>query len=178
MTSDLLPSFPLELEREIFETAALQHPATVPSLLLVARRVLAYFLRDNVRHLLSDIWHDNAGSTLRADVAHYADLVRLPAFTHLTLSAHRYPELLVRLLRGCMHLRALVFCRYMRGSVNELSDTISIDDPCFVLMKYPTRDDRMEDRISGVVQTCSLRSGEGRSNRLLGVGSKSDGIVS
>lgn len=40
MASD--PFFPVELEREIFETAALLYPATIPSLLRVARRVLVW----------------------------------------------------------------------------------------------------------------------------------------
>ncbi|KAJ6564597.1 hypothetical protein B0H19DRAFT_1068130 [Mycena capillaripes] len=38
MDPDLLPFFPPELEREMFETAVYQHPQTVPSLLLVCRR--------------------------------------------------------------------------------------------------------------------------------------------
>ncbi|KAJ7131406.1 hypothetical protein C8R44DRAFT_774790 [Mycena epipterygia] len=33
------PSFPPELEREIFESAAQLYPNTIPNLLLVARRV-------------------------------------------------------------------------------------------------------------------------------------------
>ncbi|KAJ7136574.1 hypothetical protein C8R44DRAFT_359975 [Mycena epipterygia] len=42
MCSEIPPSFPAELEREIFETAALKYPAIIPSLLIVARRVLAW----------------------------------------------------------------------------------------------------------------------------------------
>ncbi|KAJ7794371.1 hypothetical protein B0H14DRAFT_2923195, partial [Mycena olivaceomarginata] len=34
------PAFPPELERELFETAAVVHPATIPALLRVAKRVL------------------------------------------------------------------------------------------------------------------------------------------
>ncbi|KAJ7221460.1 hypothetical protein GGX14DRAFT_388628 [Mycena pura] len=36
------PVFPVELEREIFETAALSNPKTIPTLFLVARRVLIW----------------------------------------------------------------------------------------------------------------------------------------
>ncbi|KAJ7432945.1 hypothetical protein FB451DRAFT_1062148 [Mycena latifolia] len=36
---DSPPIFPLELEREIFETTALVHPSTIPGLLRVARRI-------------------------------------------------------------------------------------------------------------------------------------------
>ncbi|KAJ7866959.1 hypothetical protein B0H14DRAFT_2732029, partial [Mycena olivaceomarginata] len=39
MSSDPSPFFPLELEREIFEIAAYFHPETIPSLVLVSRRV-------------------------------------------------------------------------------------------------------------------------------------------
>ncbi|KAJ7131439.1 ubiquitin-related domain-containing protein [Mycena epipterygia] len=39
MTSDSLPFFPSDLEREIFETAAELYPDTIPSLLLVSQRV-------------------------------------------------------------------------------------------------------------------------------------------
>ncbi|KAJ7088695.1 hypothetical protein C8R44DRAFT_892752 [Mycena epipterygia] len=38
----LVPVFPPELEREIFETAALMHPKTIPVLLRVAHRVLIW----------------------------------------------------------------------------------------------------------------------------------------
>ncbi|KAJ7255626.1 hypothetical protein C8J57DRAFT_1345311 [Mycena rebaudengoi] len=40
--SHTCPSFPLELEREIFEIAATHHPETMPTLLLVAQRVLQW----------------------------------------------------------------------------------------------------------------------------------------
>ncbi|KAJ6466781.1 hypothetical protein C8R45DRAFT_477929 [Mycena sanguinolenta] len=40
MASD--PIFPVDLEREIFETTALLYPATIPPLLRVARRVLVW----------------------------------------------------------------------------------------------------------------------------------------
>ncbi|KAJ7241614.1 hypothetical protein C8J57DRAFT_1560829 [Mycena rebaudengoi] len=40
--SHTCPSFPLELEREIFEIAATHHPETRPTLLLVAHRVLQW----------------------------------------------------------------------------------------------------------------------------------------
>ncbi|KAJ7794387.1 hypothetical protein B0H14DRAFT_2923276 [Mycena olivaceomarginata] len=36
------PAFPPELERELFETAAVVHPATIPALLRVAKRVLLW----------------------------------------------------------------------------------------------------------------------------------------
>ncbi|KAJ7446329.1 hypothetical protein FB451DRAFT_1291881 [Mycena latifolia] len=36
------PTFPLELEREIFEITALMHPSTIPLVLRVARRVLIW----------------------------------------------------------------------------------------------------------------------------------------
>ncbi|KAJ7112704.1 hypothetical protein C8R44DRAFT_249920 [Mycena epipterygia] len=36
------PAFPPELEREIFEITALLHPGTIPTLLLVARRILIW----------------------------------------------------------------------------------------------------------------------------------------
>lgn len=39
---DAQPVFPMDLEREIFETAALLHPRGIPTLLLVARRVLVW----------------------------------------------------------------------------------------------------------------------------------------
>ncbi|KAJ7446346.1 hypothetical protein FB451DRAFT_1375938 [Mycena latifolia] len=45
-------TFPLELEREIFETTALVHPGTIPGLLRVARRIYIWiepFLYRNVR---------------------------------------------------------------------------------------------------------------------------------
>jgi hypothetical protein len=41
--SHTCPSFPLELEREIFEIAATHHPETRPTLLLVAHRVLQWY---------------------------------------------------------------------------------------------------------------------------------------
>ncbi|KAJ7241564.1 hypothetical protein C8J57DRAFT_1477695 [Mycena rebaudengoi] len=40
--SHTCPSFPLELEREIFEIAATRHPETMPTLLLVAQHVLQW----------------------------------------------------------------------------------------------------------------------------------------
>ncbi|KAJ7255550.1 hypothetical protein C8J57DRAFT_598003 [Mycena rebaudengoi] len=40
--SHTFPSFPLEIEREIFEIAATHHPETIPTLLLVAQRVLQW----------------------------------------------------------------------------------------------------------------------------------------
>ncbi|KAJ7241570.1 hypothetical protein C8J57DRAFT_1560745 [Mycena rebaudengoi] len=40
--SHTCPSFPLELEREIFEIAATHHPETMPTLLLVSQRVLEW----------------------------------------------------------------------------------------------------------------------------------------
>jgi hypothetical protein len=49
------PVFPFELEREIFETTALMHPGSIPSLLRVARRILAWsasFLRSRKRRLI------------------------------------------------------------------------------------------------------------------------------
>ena len=39
---ELDPVFPVELEREIFETVALIHKDTIPTLLRVARRVLIW----------------------------------------------------------------------------------------------------------------------------------------
>ncbi|KAJ6539831.1 hypothetical protein DFH09DRAFT_69243 [Mycena vulgaris] len=36
------PAFPVEMEREIFETTALMHPSTTPALLRVARRTLLW----------------------------------------------------------------------------------------------------------------------------------------
>ncbi|KAJ7865394.1 hypothetical protein B0H13DRAFT_2562180 [Mycena leptocephala] len=39
---DLIPAFPPEMEREIFETSALMHRRGIPSLLRVARRVLIW----------------------------------------------------------------------------------------------------------------------------------------
>jgi hypothetical protein len=36
------PHLPLELEREVFETAAELYPETIPNLLLVAARVLKW----------------------------------------------------------------------------------------------------------------------------------------
>ncbi|KAJ7052094.1 hypothetical protein C8F01DRAFT_1376435 [Mycena amicta] len=42
MSSDDEPRLPRELEREIFYTAALLHPLTIPTLLRVARRVLIW----------------------------------------------------------------------------------------------------------------------------------------
>ncbi|KAJ7458773.1 hypothetical protein B0H11DRAFT_2199360 [Mycena galericulata] len=73
------PSFPVDLEREIFESAALMHPSEIPTLLRVARRVLIWiepflyktirasthsviaikakpapFLHNTVRHLMLD----------------------------------------------------------------------------------------------------------------------------
>lgn len=42
MLSDAIPFLPMELEREIFEIAAVQNPGGIPSLLLVAKRVLEW----------------------------------------------------------------------------------------------------------------------------------------
>ncbi|KAJ7766721.1 hypothetical protein B0H16DRAFT_1882751 [Mycena metata] len=39
---DAEPALPLDLEREIFETAALLYPGTLPTLLRVSRRVLVW----------------------------------------------------------------------------------------------------------------------------------------
>ncbi|KAJ7446334.1 hypothetical protein FB451DRAFT_1291893 [Mycena latifolia] len=39
---DTHPTFPTDLEREIFETTALMHPSTIPTLLRVARRILIW----------------------------------------------------------------------------------------------------------------------------------------
>jgi hypothetical protein len=36
------PVFPFDLEREVFETTALMYPATIPTLLRVARRILTW----------------------------------------------------------------------------------------------------------------------------------------
>ncbi|KAJ7268527.1 hypothetical protein C8J57DRAFT_1509711 [Mycena rebaudengoi] len=43
MASDISASFPPELEREIFEIAATQHPEMMPRLVRVARRVLVWY---------------------------------------------------------------------------------------------------------------------------------------
>ncbi|KAJ7436802.1 hypothetical protein B0H11DRAFT_2109245 [Mycena galericulata] len=84
-----VPSLPLEMEREIFETAALVHPGEIPTLLRVAHRVLVWiepflykvipasthsltaikskpprFLHNAVRHLLLDFtatWSSEEG---------------------------------------------------------------------------------------------------------------------
>ncbi|KAJ7255599.1 hypothetical protein C8J57DRAFT_1345280 [Mycena rebaudengoi] len=42
MDSDISPSLPSDLEREIFEMAANRYPETIPALLLVAQRVLQW----------------------------------------------------------------------------------------------------------------------------------------
>ncbi|KAJ7255660.1 hypothetical protein C8J57DRAFT_1345374 [Mycena rebaudengoi] len=42
MTSTVPPSFPLDLEREIFQTSAAEHPEMMPTLVLVAHRVLQW----------------------------------------------------------------------------------------------------------------------------------------
>ncbi|KAJ7241542.1 hypothetical protein C8J57DRAFT_1526687 [Mycena rebaudengoi] len=42
MDSDISPSLPFDLEREIFEMAANRYPETIPALLLVAQRVLQW----------------------------------------------------------------------------------------------------------------------------------------
>jgi hypothetical protein len=39
MSTDCSPYFPLELEREIFETVAYHYPEMIASLVLVSRRV-------------------------------------------------------------------------------------------------------------------------------------------
>jgi hypothetical protein len=38
------PSFPADLERELFETTALMYPNTIPTLLQVARRILIWYI--------------------------------------------------------------------------------------------------------------------------------------
>ncbi|KAJ7255661.1 hypothetical protein C8J57DRAFT_598712, partial [Mycena rebaudengoi] len=42
MTPTVPPSFPLDLEREIFEMSAVEHPEMMPALILVAHRVLQW----------------------------------------------------------------------------------------------------------------------------------------
>ncbi|KAJ7241566.1 hypothetical protein C8J57DRAFT_1244521 [Mycena rebaudengoi] len=42
MDSDISPSLPFDLEREIFEMAATRYPETIPALLLIAQRVLQW----------------------------------------------------------------------------------------------------------------------------------------
>jgi hypothetical protein len=42
MEISISPAFPADLEREIFELAANRHPETMPSLMLVAHRVLQW----------------------------------------------------------------------------------------------------------------------------------------
>ncbi|KAJ7255552.1 hypothetical protein C8J57DRAFT_1655028 [Mycena rebaudengoi] len=42
MDSDISPSLPFDLEREIFEMAATRYPETIPALLLVAQRVFQW----------------------------------------------------------------------------------------------------------------------------------------
>ncbi|KAJ7176981.1 hypothetical protein C8R46DRAFT_1346895 [Mycena filopes] len=49
MGSNSSPCFPLELERDITETAAYSHPQTIPALLLVSRRVREWIERIKYR---------------------------------------------------------------------------------------------------------------------------------
>jgi hypothetical protein len=44
------PSFPAELEREIFEATASMHPSAIPTLLRVARRTLIWYLDSLLRY--------------------------------------------------------------------------------------------------------------------------------
>ncbi|KAJ7488941.1 hypothetical protein FB451DRAFT_1223325 [Mycena latifolia] len=48
------PFFPLELERDIFETAAYLYPETIPNLLLVAKRVHEWIERIKYRTVTFD----------------------------------------------------------------------------------------------------------------------------
>ncbi|KAJ7488973.1 hypothetical protein FB451DRAFT_681221 [Mycena latifolia] len=50
---ELLPIFPLELEREIFETTADLYPATIPNLLLVSQRACEWIERIKYRTVTS-----------------------------------------------------------------------------------------------------------------------------
>jgi hypothetical protein len=50
------PFLPVELEREIFETAAMRHPKLIPTLLRVCHRVhVWYVLSVGICHLIHDL---------------------------------------------------------------------------------------------------------------------------
>ncbi|KAJ7081421.1 hypothetical protein C8R44DRAFT_895051 [Mycena epipterygia] len=63
-SEDSLPCFPLELEREIFESAAELHPETIPSLLLVSQRVHEWIER--VKY--NTVAPSGSGTSCRLDV--------------------------------------------------------------------------------------------------------------
>ncbi|KAJ7126349.1 hypothetical protein C8R44DRAFT_980137 [Mycena epipterygia] len=141
MSSGDVPSFPPELEREIFETAALQYPPIIPSLLLVAHRVLAWIepftyrtiviqnlpclaidyklitardlMRDNVRHFLC-CDPDNSSISTPHDIISVCTGIQ-------RLALYRYPEFaLVLSLQDLESLNGLQ--RLAANLVGEHSD--------------------------------------------------------
>ncbi|KAJ7620075.1 hypothetical protein FB45DRAFT_929415 [Roridomyces roridus] len=84
MSSPVEPRFPLDLEREIFETAAILRPKIIPCLLLVAQRVRAWkppgFLRDAVRHVFLDMQVPTAAAQAVLEVATETQSLALLSF--------------------------------------------------------------------------------------------------
>ncbi|KAJ7263937.1 hypothetical protein C8J57DRAFT_1626513 [Mycena rebaudengoi] len=89
------PSFPPELERHIFELAAVSHRTIIPTLLRVARRVLVWiepllyepagFFHDSVRHILFERAYDWANQDINALLQRCTGLVGFAtAYTHCT----------------------------------------------------------------------------------------------
>ncbi|KAJ7859415.1 hypothetical protein B0H13DRAFT_2670920 [Mycena leptocephala] len=80
--ADPNPAFPLELEREIFETAALMHPREIPNLLRVARRVLIWI--EPLRYKVIRVTAENEDIILHAINLKPADFFH-KAVRHLCL---------------------------------------------------------------------------------------------
>ncbi|KAJ7132698.1 hypothetical protein C8R46DRAFT_655608 [Mycena filopes] len=106
------PLFPLDLEREIFETTAVLHPGGIPTLLRVARRVLLWIeplLYRAVRAENNDsVFSENtAGNNFEEPILSLvnkpAEFCRL-AVRHLAVLERPFrlpPEELLQLLRRC-----------------------------------------------------------------------------
>ncbi|KAJ7607239.1 hypothetical protein FB45DRAFT_1135793 [Roridomyces roridus] len=126
------PCFPLELEREIFETASLLHPKSIPCFLLVTHRVRTWlepmlyrvvsltsdkdpilpsfrmkppgFLRDAVRHVLLDKDVTTAAAQAVLEVATETQSLALLCFnTDFDLESLADPSKLPKLQRLATH---------------------------------------------------------------------------
>ncbi|KAJ7681644.1 hypothetical protein B0H17DRAFT_1205628 [Mycena rosella] len=167
------PAFPVELEREIFETTALMHSSTIPTLLRVARRILLWIEPLLYRVICTSTDGDIARALLKATKS------KPPKFFHdavrhifLGYTSDWSVEEAVELLELCtgivdcvalgalanpVMLPILANMRLERLSVSlqELFGPTTSIDPTHPLFKSITHLDLLQDIIDGA-STCAI----------------------
>ncbi|KAJ7750409.1 hypothetical protein DFH07DRAFT_546282 [Mycena maculata] len=105
---DIEPIFPPELEREIFETTAILHPKTIPTLLRVAHRILIWVEPLLYRVILSDESMDALRRAMHVKPASFfAASVRHLAFPGRRISSELPAEEIRALLQLCTNIVSL-----------------------------------------------------------------------